>query len=140
MAYGGLGDYLRPKEQAADTRSGESKRRATEVSAWGVAAQRMASEVEDEAWAEHRRVQDTVVGVDRGLISREDIKAYQEHSRQNRFGRVQANGHLVSGVTVPGGTAPAPVYRSQLGEDQPGQRVSPLLAHLRNSGDTERWG
>jgi isocitrate dehydrogenase len=94
-----------------------------------------------QAWAAHRALQDnTAIGEVHG-----DTTARERAAALGSLGfgsgrQIERRGHLVSGVHVPGGTAPAPVYASQLGQDQDDARPgSPLLAWA-NGRDMVEWG
>jgi hypothetical protein len=128
-AYGGLAGYMAEREPVEDKRSPEAIRRATVVSAWGIAAQRAADEVSEEDWKAHRAAQDAS-GVDRGLIGKDARQAYQAQLAANRFGRIQANGHLAN-ESSPGQPGVRRVYAAQIRQEE--QRGH--LAALRSTGE-----
>lgn len=128
-SYGGLSDYQNPRQPVEDKRSVEAQRRASEVSAWGIAAQRMAEPVTDEAWATHKAVMDGV-GTGRGLVSHADRAVYQEQLAASRFGRVVANGDLAGAESSPGQPVPSRVYAAQVRQQDQLAR----MAALRSSG------
>ena len=129
--YGGLADYQQPRQPVpADQRSEEARRRSDEVSAWGRAARQMAEDaVTEDAWAAHRAVQDAS-GVDRGVLGKDDRRAYQQHLAANHFGRVAAHGHLASEAS-PGQPGVPRVYTAEIQRAK--QRTS--VAALRSPGE-----
>jgi hypothetical protein len=146
MTYNGLGQYSRERHDPAARRPGES----AEGHARRLAMfhrpdqQEQAAEPTEEqsaAWAAHRAQVDGPTGQGSGLFGR----ATPEERAQLAGGthgfsgdqRIAPNGHLISGIHVPGGVAPAPVYRSQMREDQGEPGGSPLLAHMR--GGLVEW-
>jgi hypothetical protein len=131
--YRGLNQYSHDRPDPLARRVGESEQNWMRRTAVHRRHADEAAESANAEWAEHRSRVDAPVGQGSGLFGRATGQD-QAASLRGWNGGAQAppkNGHLAN-TSVRGQVAISRVYANDL-QDQPA--VSPLVAHLKSSGD-----